>query len=102
LTTGDVDGDGQTDVLFGAPYTEPNFQGAAFLQLGKASGVVDVRTIASIPGPDGEDSIFGSSVAFVPDWDGDDLPEMAVGEPYWDDPVLGRVGRVYLWWSGNV
>ena len=41
-------------------------------------------------------------MAFVPDWDGDDLSEIAVGYPYWADPLLGYVGRTYLWWSGAV
>jgi hypothetical protein len=100
LTAGDVDGDGQIDVLLGAPSfaSGDDPDGAAYLQIGKASGVVDVSTLAYFPGPEGRGAGLGRAVAFVPDWDGDGLPEMAIGAASWEDAV----GRTYLWWSGNV
>jgi hypothetical protein len=85
---GDVDGDKQPDVLLGAPDADVGLvgTGSAYLQLGFASGVVDVETLLVFSAP--ADDAAGASVAFVPDWDGDDGSELAIGAPFTE----GRAG----------
>jgi hypothetical protein len=82
---GDVDGDGQTDALFGAP--APYDPSAVYVQLGPASGSLDA---ADLPTFDAGGSFIGSEVAFVPDWTGDGEPEIAISDEWGSNK--GRVG----------
>lgn len=71
---GDVDGDGKSDVLIGAPDVGFPFSIGEARILSSASGVV-VRSLQS-PGSPNDD--FGSSVAGLGDLDGDVVPDVAV------------------------
>jgi hypothetical protein len=79
LTAGDLDGDGSTDVLLGAPRSGYNgTEGVAFLQLGPSAGSVDADTLVTF----GARTLLegmGAGGAFVPDWSGDGIPELALG-----------------------
>jgi hypothetical protein len=89
---GDVDGDDRPDVLFGNP---SSVSGGAYLQLGPASGVVELDQLASFAAiPDGSFSGAGASVALVPDWDGDGRSEIAIGSPFYQDAYGSLQGRV--------
>ncbi len=79
---GDVDGDKTPDVLMGAQYTvvDATSWGCAYLQLGLATGTIDVSTLRSFPATSFDGT--GAAVAFVPDWAGDESSELAFGEPY--------------------
>lgn len=84
---GDVDGDGSSDVIVGAP--RPAAEGLAYVYSG-ASG----DEIAVLTGEASGDG-FGSAVAGVGDVDGDGLADVLVGAP--SDPALGmNGGRVAL------
>ena len=91
---GDVDGDGRPDIAIGAL---PDSRGAAYLQLGPASGVIDVDTLATFAGAN-EDDWAGYRVAFVPDWTGDGGSELAVDSLNFkddDDDIAGRIDVMF-------
>lgn len=94
---GDVDADGQPDLLFGAPYTDGDYSsGTAYLQLGAASGVVDVASLQSFTS---ESPWFGYGVAFVPDWTGDGGSEVALGDVGFESSPGKASGRVAVFFS---
>jgi len=85
---GDVNGDGVSDVIVGAPYEAPSgaarvFSGTDGSLLWQGFGATTLAT-------------FGYGVAGVGDVDGDDVPDFAVGAPFDDQPFSssGAV-RVY-------
>jgi hypothetical protein len=112
VAASDADGDGQVDVLMGAPYAggdvEPNWIGTAYLQFGKAAGVIDVSTLPSFavegydPGRYSPYLYFGGSVAFVPDWTGDDVSELVIGAPVWEGDTSEPVGKIYVFFSDGL
>ena len=75
---GDVDGDGFSDYIAGAPSTNLG-AGSAFLYSG-----ADGSVIHRINGAGGGDSL-GSSVSGVGDVNGDGVPDFVVGAPFADD-----------------
>ncbi len=87
---GDFDGDGRADIAIGAKVRTE--RGAAYLQLGPASGVIDVETLATFPGV-GVDDWAGYTVAFVPDWTGDGRSELAIGSLNFGEADPGRKDR---------
>jgi hypothetical protein len=94
VTAGDIDGDGQLDVLMGSP-TPDDLTGAAYIQFGFASGTFSVEDLMAIPGlaPNGE---FGSEAGvLLADWTGDGVPELALSAWTVDD----YHGAVYLYES---
>ena len=97
---GDVDGDGFSDVIAGAPLYDPpgggRDRGAALVVHGGAGEAGRART-ARLDEPSGEDDAeLGSSVAIVGDVDGDGFADVVVGAPGTD---RGR-GRAYLYLGG--
>jgi hypothetical protein len=90
----DFDGDGVEDVLVGAPgYDEGPLldAGAAFLLSGQDGSVLRPLIGTTAYG------LFGSSVAFAGDLDGDGEGELAVGEPQASPGGLADAGRVHLY-----
>jgi hypothetical protein len=85
---GDVDGDKGPDVLMGAQGAHvegTSGYGCAYLQLGLASGTVDVASLRSFPAD--KTDFTGEAVRFVPDWGGDDGSEIAIGSPHADGSI---------------
>jgi hypothetical protein len=85
LAARDLDGDDHVDVLMAAAGPQE-----VFLQVGIASGSIDVDDLARFSGWGGR-VWFGSSIAIVPDWTGDGLPEVAIGAPDWGENATGQV-----------
>lgn len=90
---GDVNGDGYSDLLVGAPdyeaSAEESGEGAAFLWLGGAAGLGVNGTPSNADwSAEGNQAgaSFGWSVANAGDVDGDGLADLLVGAPYWDEP----------------
>jgi len=99
IAVGDVDGDESPDLLLGAIWSE-DYGGKAFLQLGPASGVVEVDGLPSFDGDLGE--YLGSSVAIVPDWTGDGRDEVALAASYHRDAAGDIEGAVYVFDSESI
>ncbi|MCB9681249.1 MAG: FG-GAP repeat protein [Alphaproteobacteria bacterium] len=103
VTGGDVNGDGFSDVIIGAPkYSGVGYlRGAAYLFLGPLTG--DIVASSATTRYDGalDVSSFGISVAAVGDLDGDGRSEVAIGAPR-DDTADSRAGAVYLFRSASL
>jgi hypothetical protein len=82
---GDVDGDGNPDLLVGVPASDlgGSDAGAAYLLFGPFEGQVQVERNWDLIGRASADQA-GLSVAGVGDVDGDDLPDFVIGVPYAD------------------
>jgi FG-GAP repeat protein/VCBS repeat protein len=85
---GDVNGDGFDDVIVGAPYysaTETD-EGAAFVFLGSANGVLDGGPATAAAQLESNQPLahMGSSVAGAGDVNGDSYADVIVGAPFYD------------------
>ena len=95
-SAGDVNGDGHSDVLIGAPDNDngQSDEGAAYLFLGSPSG------LSHAPGwtqeGDQPGARFGHSVASAGDVNGDGYSDVLVGTPGYEDGQSGE-GAVFLY-----
>jgi hypothetical protein len=90
---GDVDGDGYSDVIVGAPYADAPATNAGNVQvfLGSAAGV-STSAVWTGQGANSSDKM-GYSVAGVGDTNGDGYSDVAAGAPEWIDAR----GSVSVW-----
>jgi FG-GAP repeat protein/VCBS repeat protein len=96
-SAGDVNGDGFSDVIVGAPGFDNGAntnEGRAYLYLGSAAGLG--TTPAWLGGSGLAQSQFGHSVASAGDINGDGYSDVIVGASNYNDGVNIRGGRVYL------
>ncbi|MBN1887178.1 MAG: FG-GAP repeat protein [Thermoflexales bacterium] len=95
-TAGDVNGDGYSDVVVGAPYYDngQSNEGRAFVYHGSASG------LAAGPAWTGEsdeqDAYYGASASTAGDVNGDGYADLAVGAYRYDGGASDR-GRAYVY-----
>ena len=99
---GDLDGDGRQEIAVGAPDDDDggSSRGAVYVLFLDGSGAVTAETkISSTSGGFGgtlaNGDAFGTSVAGLGDVDGDNIPDIAVGEPKDADGGAGR-GAVWI------
>lgn len=90
-SAGDVNGDGFSDIIVGAPNAAFG-AGAFYLYQGSVSGV-PADPSASVSGPDGIGGFFGGSVAGAGDIDGDGFSDVVVGARWVD----GDTGHFYVY-----
>ncbi|MBK7253027.1 MAG: FG-GAP repeat protein [Ignavibacteria bacterium] len=99
-TAGDVNGDGYSDVIIGAPYYDSvqTNEGRAYIYLGSASGLqsgfiwkFEVNQA---------DANFGYSVACAGDIDNDGYSEVIIGSPFYDGGLTDE-GKVYLFYGSS-
>jgi len=102
-TAGDVNGDGYTDVIVGAPYYTNGqaSEGAARLYLGSSSGL-DTNYDNHDEG-NNEGARFGTSVSTAGDVNGDGYADVIVGAPYYTNDSTDE-GMAFIWYghSGGI
>lgn len=99
-SAGDVDQDGLSDLLIGAP---SNQNGKAYLVYGSSSltGSYSYSRIGStVPGwsliSSGTETMLGADVQNIGDFNGDGYADFAIGEPYYGNSSSSKLGKIYL------
>lgn len=99
---GDTNNDDRDDIVVGAPNWDEVFsdEGRALVFLGQDSGVTAVPTWSTFGGQQGAG--FGTAVAGAGDVDGNNVGDVVVGAPRWDEGTQNDAGRmaVFLGASG--
>jgi hypothetical protein len=98
-TAGDVNGDGYSDVLIGAPYTDEggNNAGKIYAYYG-SPGTPPTFAGSGNPEPQsGGDAEFGFAVGTAGDVNGDGYSDIIVGAPGFDVPAGNNGGKVFVW-----
>jgi hypothetical protein len=87
---GDINGDGYPEYVVGAPSATGQNAGAAY--------VIDGRFHYPLRSHEGLNALsrFGFSVAGGVDWNGDGIPDYAIGAPRTTVQALGQVGMVRI------
>ncbi|MCB9178872.1 MAG: FG-GAP repeat protein [Flavobacteriales bacterium] len=97
-SAGDVNGDGYSDVIVGAPYHSQIYTGCgmALVFHGSSTGVSAAPAWTTLGV--GTDHHYGFTVASAGDVNGDGFADVLVGAP--DEPAAGE-GRVYLYFGSS-
>ena len=95
-SAGDVNNDGFDDVIIGAPFYDngENNEGAAFIFLGSATGIVasgNPANAASILESNQDSAQLGISVAGAGDLNFDGYDDVIVGAPFYDTDALNPI-----------
>ncbi|MDY6877293.1 MAG: integrin alpha [Chloroflexota bacterium] len=85
-TAGDVNGDGYSDLIVGAPWYDDGQtdEGAAFVYYGSSTGLTTGSADWTATG-DQENAHFGAAVSIAGDVDGNGYADVIVGAPDYDD-----------------
>ncbi len=94
---GDIDGDGGSDLLVGAPYASSS-SGKAYLVSGTVSGTVSLADAAAIISGAAGYSWMGASLAGPGDVTGDGYDDLLIGAPY----ASAYAGSAYLFLGGGL
>lgn len=101
VSTGDITGDGQADLVIGAPHygAEATYNGAVYVFAG-GKGISSSKHTKLYKGElTSFQDQFGWSTAIVPDVNGDNVAELVVGAPQFTSG--GRqIGKVYVYSGG--
>lgn len=95
-SAGDINGDGYSDVLVGAPYYGPTDAGAAFVYFGSSSGINTVPDDTLIGTQ--ASANFGISVATAGDVNGDGFSDFLVGAHQHDNGQTNE-GAAFLYYG---
>lgn len=97
-SAGDVNGDGFSDIIVGAPFFDnPQInEGAAFIYHGSASGVNYVSSATLTANQNG--SQMGYSVSSAGDVNGDGYDDVIVGAPYFDNGETNE-GAAFIYYG---
>ncbi|MCX6162123.1 MAG: FG-GAP-like repeat-containing protein [Ignavibacteriae bacterium] len=99
-TAGDVNGDGYSDVIIGAPYYRTGIPliGKAYLYLGTPQGLSQSPVWIGKGESSYEDKQFGFSVSNAGDVNGDGYSDVIIGAPYANTI---NSGKVYLYYGND-
>lgn len=93
-TAGDVNGDGYSDVIVGAPIAiDADQRGQVFVYMGSSSGLS--TSPAWVSQSDASSANYGLAVATAGDVNGDGYSDVIIGAPMY--PVDSGVGRVFVY-----
>jgi hypothetical protein len=96
LAIGDLDGDGHPDLAVSAPGAAPSFPGSVVIFRGGAPLDTTPMLILHEPRPN---AWFGYSIT-IGDWNGDGVPDLAVGAQADRAGGNSLTGRVYVYFGG--
>ena len=104
-SAGDVNGDGFTDVIVGAPYADPNgeFSGSSYVVFGQASGFSATLNLSSLDGSNGfrvdgavAQDFSGISLSSAGDVNGDGFDDLIIGATGTTNPNGNGSGSSYV------
>jgi hypothetical protein len=100
VASADVNGDGFSDVVVGAPFYDngESDEGVAFLYIGSASGLSNTP-IETLEGNQA-DSYWGASVATAGDVNGDGFADVIVGARYYDNGESNE-GAAFVYYGNS-
>jgi hypothetical protein len=102
-SAGDVNGDGYSDVIVGAPYYDDasnTDEGRAFIYHGSPTGLSAIPD--NIPDDANQaDAFFGYYVSSAGDINGDGYSDVIIGAYGFDDPPFTDEGRAFVYYGNN-
>ena len=104
---GDLDGDGQPELAFGAPAHSPESAlldraGLVYIAQASATGTIDLATEAHAwMHGEASDDEMGTSITSIGDTNGDGYGDLLIGSPFHDSAGT-NAGAVYLMFGGSL